>query len=159
MPDQSAFILLIRQHRGILRRAAGLYTNAPQDREDLLQEIIYQLWKSYDGFAGRSEVSTWMYRVAMNVALHQLRKQKRRLPTTSIEELSADPSTSPEQEQRWAVIRQHLAPLSRLEKGILFLHLEEKSYAEIAVIIGISATNVGSKLTRIREKLRKSMTS
>jgi RNA polymerase sigma factor (sigma-70 family) len=153
------FVDFIQRHAGLIYKAAGLYTTSVADKEDLAQEIIFQLWKSRYTYAGKAAASTWLYRVAVNVALHHQRKEGRRKDRHALEAGAAlrHHSSHGTEEDRWELLRPHLAKLSRLEKGILFLYLEEKSYAEIAAITGLSETNVGSRLNRIRNKLRRSV--
>ena len=134
-----------------------MYTMAREDRDDLVQDMIYQLWKSYGSFAGRSSQSTWLYRVAMNVAIHRLKRNQRQPATTSLntEQMSALQQNDNKADDKMALLRRHFSKLDLLERGIILLYLEDKSYAEIANIVGLSETNVGSRLTRIRRKLEK----
>jgi len=158
--QEAAFIAMIQAHTGMLRKAASLYTDSAEDREDLLQEIIYQLWKSYGTFAGKSSRSTWLYRVAMNVAIHQLKRKQRRPLTIPLSPATPHPYVVPSTEEpdgQWALFRQHTAQLNLLERGILLLYLEDKSYEEIATIVGISKSNVGTKLSRIRAQLKRNI--
>ncbi|WP_154640126.1 RNA polymerase sigma factor [Lewinella sp. W8] len=153
------FVDFIQRHAGLIYKAAGLYTTSVADKEDLAQEIIFQLWKSRHTYAGKAAASTWLYRVAVNVALHHQRMEGRRRDRYPLEATTAPPHAASDEVEadRWELLRPHLATLSRLEKGILFLYLEEKSYADIADITGLSETNVGSRLNRIRQKLRRSV--
>jgi RNA polymerase sigma factor (sigma-70 family) len=151
------FISLIKSNERLIFKVASVYTNDQDDKNDLVQEIIYQLWKSFDSFKGQSSLSTWMYRVAMNVAISQLKVSKRRVQTVPIEEQVLEYANidTEDAEDRWRVFRQHVETLNLLDKGIVMLYLEDKSYEEIAEIIGISKSNVGTKLSRIKERLRK----
>jgi RNA polymerase sigma factor (sigma-70 family) len=150
-----AFLDTIDKHKGLLYKVAGLYTDNRHDREDLYQEILYRLWKSFDSFEGRSGIGTWMYRVAMNTAIHFLKQQKRRPRVTGLpaENLACDDDASVE--ERFAVMHQHIGRLGLLDKGIVMLYFEGKSYEEIATIMGLSPSNVGTRLSRIRDKLKK----
>jgi RNA polymerase sigma factor (sigma-70 family) len=151
------FISVIKTNERLIFKVASVYTNDQDDKNDLAQEIIYQLWKSFDSFNGLSSLSTWMYRVAMNVAISHLKVSKRRVQTVPIEEqvLEYANNDTEDVEDRWRVFRQHVEGLNLLDKGIVMLYLEDKSYEEIAEIIGISKSNVGTKLSRIKERLRK----
>ena len=160
MDKKEAFITAIKDNEALIYKIAAVYTNSVEDRKDVLQEIIYQLWKSFDSFNQQSSLSTWMYRVAMNVAIYQLKIAKRKVLTlpmdgqfSTIHETEADGF-----EEKWAELRQALDKLNLLDKGIIMLYLENKSYAEIAEIVGISETNVGTKMSRIKEKLKKQIT-
>jgi len=150
------FTAAIKQYEGLLYKIASVYTNTMEDRDDLLQEIIYQLWKSFDSFAQKSALSTWMYRVAMNTAIYHLKKDKRQVSTVSLDEQPFDhPDVkNDELEEKWRILRHHLNNLNLLDKGIVMLYLENKSHEEIAQITGISISNVGTRLSRIKEKLK-----
>lgn len=156
MDKKDAFITALNQHQGLIYKIASIYTKSNEDRNDLSQEIIYQLWKSFDSFDQRSGLSTWMYRVAMNVAIYHLKIARRRYPTLSLDEqfLNVQDVDYSELEERWAVFRKHIDDLDLLNKGIIILYLENKSYEEIGQIIGISTSNVGTKISRIKEKLK-----
>ena len=157
--QKESFIKTIQEHRGLIYKAATLYTSNKEDREDLVQEIIYQLWKSYDSFQEKSSRSTWMYRVAMNVAIQHFKQSKKGLSVIPLnrELLNIQEEDNTEWEERWEKLQAQIKTLNLLEKGILMLYLENKSYREIAQIIGMSATNVGTKLARIKTKLKNNM--
>jgi RNA polymerase sigma-70 factor (ECF subfamily) len=153
---KEAFITAITENQGLIYKVASVYTNSIEDRNDLTQEIIYQLWKSFETFKQKSSLSTWMYRVAMNVAIYHLKKSKRKIPTVHLDEQVLDfhEIDKSEIEEKWQMLKRHIDDLNLLDKGIVLLYLENKSYEEIAQIIGISATNVGTKISRIKEKLK-----
>ncbi len=155
--NKSHFIDTIKNNSGIIHKAASIYTSNPQDREDLTQEIIYQLWKSFDSFKSYSSISTWIYRVAMNVSIFYLKQSKKRFQTIPLnhEIVKVESVDNNEDYHMWKKIHRQINTLNLLEKGILMLYLEHKSYAEIAEITGISETNVGTKLMRIKAKIRK----
>ncbi|MGB3343127.1 MAG: sigma-70 family RNA polymerase sigma factor [Aequorivita sp.] len=157
MDKKNAFITTINQNQGLIFKVASIYTNNDEDKKDLSQEIIYQLWKSFDTFQQRSSLSTWMYRVAMNVAIQNLKTSKRKVLTISMDEqfLNFQEGINSEIEEKWKLLKKHIDTLNLLDKGIVILYLENKSHKEIAQIIGISTSNVGTKLNRIKEKLKK----
>ena len=157
MSKKEQFIEIIQKNSAIIHKAASLYTLNPEDREDLIQEIIYQLWKSFDSFKHNSSITTWIYRVAMNVSIYYLKQSKRNPITIPLNKdmLNITASVSEEHQDKWKVIHQQINTLNLLEKGIIMLYLEGKSYSEIAEIIGLSETNVGTKLNRIKTKLKK----
>ncbi len=156
MDKKETFITAIKNNEGLIYKIASVYTNDKEDREDLIQEIIYQLWKSFDSFKQQSSLSTWMYRVAMNVSIHHLKIAKRKILIVPIngEVLNVDDADDNGLEDKWKYLRQQLDKLNLLDKGIIMLYLENKSYEEIAGITGISLTNVGTRLSRIKEKLK-----
>ena len=140
---------------GIIYKICKLYA-AEEDREDLKQEIIYQLWRSYPSFRGKSKFQSWMYRVSLNTAMLGLRARKMkysRLPDSELE-IPELPDDKEDQETRIRQMYKEISKLKDLDKTIIFLHLEECSYQEISEISGISIKNVSVRLTRIREKLR-----
>jgi len=154
------FINAIKNNEGILYKISSIYTNSIDDRNDLMQEIIYQLWKSFDSFNEEASFSTWMYRVSMNVAIYHLKITKRKILTVPLEEKFLD---FPEQgndgfEENLQLFKQLLDKLNLLDKGIIMLYLENKSHEEISEIVGISKSNVGTKISRIKIKLEKQIT-
>ena len=156
MDIKETFITAIKENEGFIFKIASVYTNNTDDKNDLVQEIIYQLWKSYESFNHQSSLSTWMYRVALNVAIYQLKVSKKRVTTVPIEGLVLNhhESDTSQIDEKWKVFRQQIESLNLLDKGIVMLYLDHKSYDQIAEIIGISTSNVGTKLSRIKEKLR-----
>jgi len=146
---------MVYTHMGIIYKICKLYADG-EDREDLKQEIIYQLWKSFPTYRGDSKFQSWMYRVALNTAMLGLRARKIKYTGLSIQELriSEDPFATQDEESRVQQLYRQISKLKDLDKTIIFLYLEECSYKEIAEITGISTNNVSVRLVRIREKLR-----
>jgi RNA polymerase sigma-70 factor (ECF subfamily) len=154
---KEAFITAIKNNEGLIHKVASIYTNTMEDKNDLIQEIIYQLWKSFDTFNQHSALSTWMYRVAMNVAIYHLNKDKRQISTVPMDGqvVNFHEADNSGMEEKWQVFRQHVNQLNLLDKGIVLLYVENKTYEEIAEITGISISNVGTKLSRIKEKIKR----
>ncbi len=154
------FLKLISENQGIIYKICNVYANSREDKDDLKQEIILQLWKSYPGFQGKSKFSTWMYRIAFNTAITNIRKSKQH---PIIEALSGTETNFSEKEDIDYLdddinsLYKAIAKLKDVEKLIIMLYLEEKSYNEIGEIIGISEKNVSVKLVRSKEKLKKLM--
>ena len=157
MDKKDAFITAFKENQSLIYKISSVYTNSIEDRNDLAQEIIYQIWKSFDRFNQKSKISTWIYRVAMNVAIRHIKLGKRKVLTVPLDEQFLDfhEIDHSETEEKWKLFKQHIDNLNLLDKGIIILYLENKSHEEIAQIIGISVTNVGTKLSRIKEKLRR----
>ena len=149
---------MIYTHMGIIYKICNLYADG-EDREDLKQEIIYQLWKSYPNYRGDSKFQTWMYRVALNTAMLGLRARKIKYTELSGQEqrISEDPYVQQDEEARVKQLYRQISKLKDLDKTIIFLYLEQCSYNEIAEITGISNKNVSVRLTRIRETLREKL--
>lgn len=156
------FVQLIAQDQALIHKVCSMYCRDPEERKDLFQEIVLQLWRSYPTFKHESKVSTWMYRVALNTAVSSFRKDSRRPHHGSLSDMELDipamPDTSPEYELKIKYLYAAIDQLSQVEKAIVMLYLEERSYDEMAEIIGITKTNVGVKLNRIKAKLEKLLT-
>lgn len=150
------FVGAIEVNKAAIYKIATVYTNGAEDRDDLVQEILYQLWKSFDTFQKKSSIGTWIYRVAMNVAIYQLKAASKRVATVELVDSTLQHGDAPQggEEERWRMLKAQINELNLLEKAIVVLYLEDKSYDEIAEIVGISVSNVGTKLSRIKEKLR-----
>jgi RNA polymerase sigma-70 factor (ECF subfamily) len=159
MSKEETFTQLIKEHQGLIYKVSALYTEQQQDQNDLYQEIVYQLWKSYDSFRGDAKLSTWMYRVALNTAIGQLKKKKRAPNTVSIDQsvvhIMDDKDT--ELEERIKVLNAQIKKLNILDRGLILLLLEGKKYEEIAEITGLSHTNVATRISRIKQKLKSKM--
>lgn len=156
MHTKEDFIQQIKENEGIIYKVARLYTNTTEDQKDVYQDIVYQLWKSYPSFKADSKISTWMYRVALNTAISNLKKEKRKGTRVSIDNflLNKIDQVDTVMEERITLLYAHIKKLSVVERGIILLHLEGKSYDEIATITGFTATNVGTRLARIKNKLK-----
>ncbi|MGC1515748.1 MAG: sigma-70 family RNA polymerase sigma factor [Maribacter sp.] len=160
MQKEIQFTKVIQEHQGLLFKVSSVYTDSKLDQEDLLQEIVYQLWKSFDAFRNESKISTWMYRIGMNTAIAHLNQRKKRPNSISISETILKVSDTKDElyEERLRKLYLHLQKLNTLEKGLIFLLLEGKKYAEIAEITGLGASNVGTRISRIKKKLKTNMT-
>jgi len=152
----------ITENQGAIHKVCNVYANSRQDREDLRQEIILQLWKSYPAFQGKSKFSTWMYRIAFNTAITNIRKSKKH---PIIEALSGTEQSIPARQDVDYMnddtnrLFKAIAKLKDVEKAIVTLYLQEKSYKEIGEIVGISEKNVSVKLVRLKDKLKKLMSN
>jgi RNA polymerase sigma factor (sigma-70 family) len=149
---EEAFLQMIRQHEAVIHKICRLYRDNREDRQDLFQEVVYQLWKSFPAFEGRAKLSSWMYRIALNTALASFRKRAPDItyPVALPERTTDPPAGDIHQEQLFAALRQ----LNDSEKAIIALYLEDMSYQEIALIIGIDENYVGVKLNRIKTKIK-----
>lgn len=154
----NTFLDVIEAHKGIIYTVAQSYCRSVEDKEDLVQEITVQLWKSFSKYDNKFKYSTWIYRIALNVAISFYRKEtKRRTIAQPISEgvfNVADTSGTKETAQQVNLLHQFIAGLKELDRALMLLYLDERSYKEIAEIIGISETNVATKLGRIKEKLK-----
>ena len=149
------FADLVRAHEGIIRRIARAYGDTREEREDLAQEICLQLWRARASFGGRAKASTWVYSVALNTAVSVVRRRARRPRTEPLPESLDAPAgardeRSGEVEMLYAAIRR----LGEAERAVVLLWLEERSYGEIAEVLGLTVSNVSVRLVRVKEKLK-----
>ena len=151
------FISLIEKHQGIIHKVSRMYCDKEEYRRDLFQDILVQLWQSFSSFNHKSKFSTWMYRVALNTAIAQFRKDKK-----NNEDLTPDvPVNVPEEESfkekedRINLVHKAINKLSKAEKAIIILYMDDYSYEEISEISGLTISNVGVKINRIKAKLQK----
>ncbi|MCE5332810.1 MAG: sigma-70 family RNA polymerase sigma factor [Bacteroidales bacterium] len=157
--DRKEFVKLIQMNKGIVYKICNSYCRNKHDREDLAQEIVYQLWISGHTFNDDFKFSTWMYRVALNVAISFYRKNKSTQALVSftdniidIEDISDDFETEYEQNRKQLLYFIH--ELNEFDKALMILFLEAKNYKEIAEILGITETNVATKISRVKDKLK-----
>ena len=153
------FVRHINKHQGILHKICNLYAHNKADRQDLLQEMLLQLWRAYPHFRGQAKISTWMYRIALNTAISRFRKQNRQIKTQHFQANDAllhkfTDHISIEEDERLTQMYAAIAKLKYLEKAIVMLYLEDYSYEKIANILGISSNHIGVKLHRIKLKLK-----
>lgn len=155
MDNQQAFIDTVKLHEALIYKISNAYSDGKEDAEDLYQEIVYQLWRSYPSFRNESKISTWMYRIALNTSITHLNKRKKKTEHLPIDEsLLNNPDTNDNiAEERSKILFALIKKLNDIEKAIILLYLEGKSYTEIAEITGFTVSNVGTRLGRIKEKL------
>ena len=154
---EQEFLLLVNQNQGIIRKVCHLYGRNDADKEDLYQEIVIQLWKSFSSFRGEAKFSTWMYRIALNTAISNLRKQSRKVELSFPEFIPKEIADTEEEKIKEEKLKEMYAAISLLtevEKAIVMLYLEDKSYDEMEEILGISSGTLRVKMNRIKDKLR-----
>ncbi len=148
---------LISKNKGIIMKICNCYCQDNTGREDLAQEIIIQLWKSGGNFTPDFKFTTWMYRVALNVAISFYRKEKKWNEIIQISETHLniqDSLIDTSYSEGSNLLQKYIAELKELDKAVILLYFEEKTYKEISEIIGITETNVATKVSRIKEKLK-----
>lgn len=151
------FLVTIEQHKGILYKVARAYCPNEDDRQDLIQEMMIQVWQSIHKYNGQFKISTWLYRISLNVAISFYRKNTARTNKyTVLNEQSAQIPTEDktEIEQQLNILELFISELKEIDKALMILYLEDKSHVEIAEILGISVSNVGTKIGRIKDKLK-----
>jgi len=154
---ETQFLQLIGENKGILYKICRIYQDDPDDRDDLLQEMILQLWLVFGSFRGESKFSSWMYRVALNTAIAFFKKQKRRPDSEQLPqqfEKADEPSPAGEKDEQLAVFYKAVQQLDKVEKALIYLYMENQPYEEIAATLGISEGNVRVRLNRVKNKLK-----
>jgi RNA polymerase sigma factor (sigma-70 family) len=159
---EKQFLDIVRNNQGIIHKVCKIYCDTKEDYNDLEQEILAQLWRSYPSFRNRSKFTTWMYRVALNTAITSFKRQKRqpdRFPLTLLDYQIPDDSVTSETEDNLRKLNEAVSKLTGIEKYIIVLHFEKKSYEEIAEMTGITQNYVRVKMNRISKKLKILMTT
>lgn len=171
MPDVNAqlnansraeFGELLEHHRAIVFKVASTYAWHAEDRADLSQEIAAQLWHAFPAYDPLRSFSTWMYRIALNVAISYVRGERRRehhsVPfDESLHDTIQDDRTQTDIDERMQALQRVIAGLDRLSRALLLLYLEERNVREIAEILGLSETNVTTKISRLKQRIRSNL--
>jgi RNA polymerase sigma-70 factor (ECF subfamily) len=162
--QQQRFVELLQAHRGIVYKVARSYSCGAADRDDLVQEICLQLWRAFPRYDSQRTFSTWMYRVALNVAISAVRRGQAAsarvepLDKVHLETIAAG-ETDTDEEGRLAAMHALIGQLEPLDRALILLYLDDQSYADMAEVLGISETNVATKINRIKQRLHTRMTA
>ena len=158
---QDRFQALVDEHKKILYKVCNLYCRNRDDRDDLAQEIVVQLWRSFGSFDGRCQFSTWMYRIALNVAISFYRRESTRARhvISDNERLLNAVDENATQSEELQLLYQFIAGLDPLNKALVLLYLDGNSYQEIASVLGISETNVATKISRLKNAMKQEFSS
>ena len=151
------FIEMIEKQKGIIYKIANAYSRSSEDQEDLVQEIILQLWSSFGNYDPQYKISTWIYRIALNVSITHYRKDVvRKKYTIPMTENLIDSSDAQEDNQAEDIrqLRKFIQELDEMNRALMILYLDGNSHQEISDVLNISVSNVGTKISRIKEKLR-----
>ncbi len=153
---EKEFTGLIKENKGILYKICNSYCADKNDRDDLVQEIIYNLWKSFNSYNTRFKFSTWMYRIALNVAISFYRQEKKIKYHNEISEglIVFEENIENETESNLTLLQEFINELKEIDKAVILLYLDDKSHREIAEITGFTETNIATKINRIKQKLR-----
>ena len=155
--QQQFFQEIIEQHKGILFKVARVYCPNEDERQDLIQEMMIQIWQSVHKYNDQNKISTWLYRICLNVAISFYRKNITRANRFTVlnEQMTELPiEDKAETEQQLNLLAKFISELREIDKALMILYLEDKSHAEIAEILGMSISNVGTKVGRIKEQLK-----
>jgi RNA polymerase sigma-70 factor (ECF subfamily) len=158
-----AFGDLLERHRKIVYKVANSYAWTPDDRADLAQEIATQLWRAFPGYNPERAFSTWMYRIALNVAISHVRSATQRdhhlVPLDeSLHDIADEHGADPDADQRLHALNRIISGLDKLNRALLLLYLDDHSNREIGDILGLSETNVSTKLSRLKQRIRNDLT-
>ena len=149
-----SFIQLLEENKGIIHKICLMYTSNLPDKEDLYQEICLQLWRSFRSYRSESKFSTWLYQVALNTAISSVRKDRRQVETVLLDQTEHFVARDSEREGMTRMLFKAVSKLNKVDRAIILLWLEEKEYAEISEVMGISQSAVSVRLVRIRERLK-----
>lgn len=156
--ESEPFLAVFQENIGIVLRIAKVYTSNRQDREDLINNIALELWKSFKNFNGNAKISTWIYRVALNTSMNFKRRKKKDSLFFSLNDLKRKDNYPWFQEQNEPpdldILYQCIDELNEINKAIILLYLDGNSHEEISEITGISKSNVGTRIGRIKEQLK-----
>ena len=161
--DRARFLSLIEENKGIIYKVANAYCRDADDRKDVVQEIILQLWRALPSYDSQFKLSTWMYRIALNVAISFYRRDKKKKEretaiNSAILELG-EVNDETERESNIHLLQQCIHELKELDRALMLLYLDDKSYKEMADIMAITETNVATKISRTKEKLKQRITT
>lgn len=156
---ERAFTQLVKQHQGLILKVSRLYTNFQEDEEDLFQEIVLQLWRSYDSFKGESKITTWMYRVALNTAITIFRKKSRSPQTNELSEFhhASIAADHEEKQQQIDTLYRVIKMLPHVDRAIVTMYLDDLPYRDIAANLGITEVNARVKMNRLKSTLKELM--
>jgi len=158
MTQQEIFVQTIRENKGIIYKVCNSYCANKDDRDDLAQEIIYNLWKSFNSYDRAYKFSTWMYRISLNVAISFYRQREKYKHHDMISEglivFEEDTGAKTEQEKNLQLLQHFISELKEIDKAIILLYMDNNSHREIAEITGFTETNVATRINRIKDKLR-----
>ncbi|WP_159681503.1 sigma-70 family RNA polymerase sigma factor [Luteimonas sp. 9C] len=157
--DRTAFTRLLQDHHGIVATVAASYCRDPDDRADLAQDIAVQLWRAWPDYDPSRAFSTWMYRIALNVAISAVRsatvRHRHAVPLDETLHDLADPAPrDPQAEQQVRALHRFIHAQAPLDRALLLLYLDDRSHRDIAEILGLSETNVATKISRLRQRIR-----
>lgn len=152
--QEHMFLSLLEKHKQIIYKVCFMYASDSESIDDLFQEVTLNLWKAFPRFRGESKTTTWVYRIAVNTCVSWLRlsdRQPQTIPlTVPMSDLMADEKERENLRELYTLINH----LGKLERALILLWLEERSYEEIAEILDISVSNVGVRINRIKAKLK-----
>lgn len=156
---EKEFVQLIKENQGLIIKVSRLYTHTLEDEQDLFQEIVLQLWRSYGSYKGESKISTWMYRVALNTAITIFRKKTKSLATDELQDIQYKNfvDTDDDQQVQISLLYRVIKMLPNIERAIVTMYLDDLPYREIAENLGISEVNARVKMNRLKKTIKELM--
>ncbi len=156
---EKEFAKLIKDNQGLIIKVSRLYTNSLEDEQDLFQEIVLQLWRSYDTFKGNSKISTWMYRVALNTAITIFRKKTKSPQTDELKDFHHEDFLEDDDEKQMQItlLYKVVKMLPKVERAIVMMYLDDQPYREISETLGITEVNARVKMNRLKKTLKELM--
>ena len=155
MNKEERFVSIINEYEATILSICRIYTNGKKEKmRDLFQDVLINIWKSIDTFEGKSSISTWLYRIALNTAISHLRKREKQIQIVDITEEFNRFSDENKPDEQLETLYVAIEKLNDIDKSIIFLYLDKKNHKEIAEILGISVSNVGTRIQRIKVKLK-----
>ena len=156
---EKEFSQLIKDNQGLIIKVSRLYTNSIEDEQDLFQEIVLQLWRSYDTFKGQSKISTWMYRVALNTAITLFRKKTKSPQTDELQDFHYKDFVEDDEEkqQQISTLYKVIKMLPNVERAIVTMYLDDLPYKDIAENLSITEVNACVKMNRLKKTLKELM--
>ncbi|MCL1670292.1 RNA polymerase sigma factor [Elizabethkingia ursingii] len=154
---EETFVKQIMENQRLIHKVCRIYTDNGTDHEDLFQEITLQLWKSFSGYRGEAKFSTWMYRIALNTAISLFRKSNRQIRLQSdidFVSLKIECDEYTDEEEKIRNMYKMIHKLSDIEKALIMMYLDDKSYREIGEVLGITEGNARVKMNRAKNNLK-----
>lgn len=155
--NKEQFISIVRENQNLIYKTCFSYCQNTESRKDLQQEILIQLWKSFEIYDGRVKISTWIYRVALNTAISFYRREskvKKKVTTLNDEIIHLPDNYENSQQENISMLYRFIDEMNELDRALILLYLDDYKYQEIADILGITETNVATKISRIKKKLK-----
>lgn len=154
---EQEFTKVVKENQGLIIKVSRLYTHCEEEEKDLFQEIVLQLWKSYDSFKGQSKISTWIYRVALNTAINFYRKKTKSPQTDELSEIHQHKYDDDERQEQISSLYRVIKMLPKMERAIVMMYLDDLPYKEISENLGISEVNTRVKMNRLKKTLKELM--
>lgn len=161
--EKQTFEQILDDNKDKIIRICSIYATPPLEPQDLFQEVVYQTWKAYSTFQGKSDIGTWVYRIALNVCLSSKKKQEKKNFNTvkleSIQILSSEDSENNYEPEKYTALHNCISTLGELDQSLVILYLEELSYKDIGTIVGLTENHIAVKMKRARKVLLDCITS